>query len=105
MLNFWLLTVILPNLQGFPKRFRGIILGDNTAGHCFVLRGLFPMSFFKLVMIVSLKIYATNKIFGKIYLKAIRDTLFFFQYVVCNQGREGILGGEGWGDIQQMGKV
>ena len=56
------------------------------------------MSFFKLVMIVSLKIYATNKIFGKIYLKAIRDTFFFFQYVVCNQGREGILGGGG--DIQ-----
>ena len=56
--------------------FREIILGDNPAGHCFVLRDLFPMSFFKLVMIVLLKIYTTSKIFGKIFLKAIRDTFF-----------------------------
>ena len=70
--------------------FREKILGDNPAGHCFVLRDLFPMSFFKLVMIVLLKIYTTSKIFGKIFLKAVGDT--FFQYVVCDQGREGGLG-------------
>ena len=73
------------------KCLGGIILGDNPAGHCFALRDLFPISFFKLVMIVLLKIYAAVKIFGKICLKVIRDT-FFFQYVVCDQGREGGLG-------------
>ena len=30
--------------------------------------------------------YAAGKIFGKVYLKAIRDTLFY-QYVVCDQER------------------
>ena len=30
----------------------------------------------------------TGKIFGRIYLKAIRYT--FFQYVVCNQERDGV---------------
>ena len=49
------------------------------------------MSFFKLVMIVLLKIYAAGKIIGKISLKAIRNT-FFFQYVVCDQRREKELG-------------
>ena len=34
------------------------------------------MSFFQLVMILLLKIYAPVKIFGKICLKAIRDTFF-----------------------------
>ena len=34
------------------------------------------MSFFKLVMIVLLKIYVAVKIFVKISLKAIRDTFF-----------------------------
>ena len=48
------------------------------------------MRFFKLVMIVLLKIYVVGKIFGKIYLKAIRP--FFFQCVVCDQVREGELG-------------
>ena len=38
-------------------------------------------------MIMKLKMSTTDKIFGKIYLKAITDT--FFQYVVCNQGRDG----------------
>ena len=54
---------------------------------------------------------ATRKIFGKIYLKAIRDT--FFKYVVCNQGRDRVRHegeGEGlsflvWGDIQQKCEV
>ena len=49
------------------------------------------MSFFKLVMIVLQKIYAAGKIFVKVYLKAIRNT-FFFQYVVCDQRKEGGLG-------------
>ena len=30
----------------------GIILGNNPAGHCFVLKDLVPLSFFKQVMIV-----------------------------------------------------
>ena len=34
------------------------------------------MSFFKLVMIVLLKIYTAGKMFGKICLKAIGDTFF-----------------------------
>ena len=38
------------------------------------------MSFFKLVMIVLLKIYATSKVFDKICLIS--------QYVVCDQERE-----------------
>ena len=37
---------------------------------------------------MKLKMCTIGKIFGKIYLKAIRDT--FFQYVVCNQGRDGV---------------
>ena len=48
------------------------------------------MNLSKLVMIVLLKIYAAGKFFGKICLKAIRDT--FFQYVVCDQEREERLG-------------
>ena len=35
-----------------------------------------------------LKTCTKEKFFGKIHLKAIRDT--FFQYVVCNQGRDGV---------------
>ena len=62
-----------PHPQGFPQRFRGIIQRDNPAGHCFVLKDLFPMSFSKLVMVVLLKIYAAGKNFGRICLKAIRD--------------------------------
>ena len=45
------------------------------------------MSFFKLAMTVLLKIHTANKIFSKICLKAIR--YIFFQYVVCDQGRQG----------------
>ena len=53
----------------------GIILGENPAGHCFVLRDLIPINFFKYVMIVKLKMRVTCKIFGKIcLLKTIRDT-------------------------------
>ena len=39
-------------------------------------------------MIMKLKMCTTGKIFGKICLKAVRDT--FFQYVVCNQERDGV---------------
>ena len=53
-----------------------IILRHNPAGHCFVLRDLFPIEFSKLVMIVLLKIYTTGNSFGKMCLKAIRDTIF-----------------------------
>ena len=48
------------------------------------------MSFFKLVMIVLLKIYAAGKMFGKMYLKAIRNTIFSNMW--RDQQREGGLG-------------
>ena len=51
-------------------------MGDNPAGHYFVLRDLFQMSLFKLAMILLLKIYTAGKIFGKICLKAFRDNFF-----------------------------
>ena len=35
-----------------------------------------------------MKMCTTGKIFGKIYLKAVRDTSF--QYVVCNQEKDGV---------------
>ena len=35
---------------------------------------------------MNLKMSITSKIFGKLCLKFIIDT--FFQYVVCNQGRD-----------------
>ena len=60
-------------------------MGGNPAEHCFVLRNTVPMSFFKWLMIVWLKINVAGKMFGKICLTAIRD---FFQYVICNQGRD-----------------
>ena len=78
-----------PHLQGFPQRSSGIIQGDNPAGHCFVLRDLFPMSFFKLVKIVLLKIEAAGKIFGKICLKAIRNTFFSNMWSVISRGKGG----------------
>ena len=37
---------------------------------------------------MKLKICITGKFFGKICLKPIGDT--FFQYVVCNQGKDGV---------------
>ena len=48
--------------------------------------------------------YAAGKIFGKIYLKAIRDTLFY-QYVVCDQDRDKETRFFGGGDIQQKEKI
>ena len=35
---------------------------------------------------MKLKMCTTDKLFGKICLKVIRDT--FFQNVICNQGRD-----------------
>ena len=52
-------------------------MGDNPAEHCFVLRDLFSMSFFKLVMIVLLKIYAAGKMFSKTYVKKLLEITFF----------------------------
>ena len=43
-----------------------IIIGDNPAGHCFLLRDLMPMNFFKKFMTVKLKMCITGRIFGKI---------------------------------------
>ena len=34
----------------------GIILGENPAGHCFLLRDLIPVNLFKYIMIAKLKI-------------------------------------------------
>ena len=48
-------------------------------------------------MIMDLKIHATRKITDKICLKSIRD---FFQYVVCDQGRDREIQFFGGGDIQ-----
>ena len=61
------------------------------------------MSFLKLVMIVLLKIYAAGKVFGKICLKTVID-IIFFQYVVCDQGKDRETKFFGVGDIQQKGK-
>ena len=44
------------------------------------------MDFFK--QLVIKKMCNTSKMFSKISLKAIAD--IFFQYVVCNQGRDGV---------------
>ena len=76
----------------------------NPAGHVFVLRDLFPTKILKVVMIVLLKIYATDKIFGKSCLKTFRDTVFF-QFVVYNPRRDRGTQSFGGGDIQQKGKV
>ena len=56
------------------------------------------MNFFKLVMIVLLKIYATSKVFDKICLNAIRDTFFSICGPWSGEGK-----GTG-GDIQQKGE-
>ena len=85
-----MLADVLHHPQGFPIRFMGIILGDNPSRHCFILTDLFPISFFRLVMIMLLKICAADKIFSKIFLKAIRAT--FFSNMWCDQGREWGLG-------------
>ena len=76
-----------------------MILGDNPAEHCFVLSSneLFQMSY------VCVTENAHRKQNGNICLKA-RDT-FFFQNVVCDQGRDGGTQMFGGGDIQQKGKV
>ena len=72
--------------------FRGIILGDNPAGHCFVLRNLLPMSFFKLVMTVLLKIYIAGKLFGKICLKAIViDTIWRDLFMTTALGKTSLV--------------
>ena len=62
------------------------------------------MSFFKVVMIVLLEIYAIDKIFGKIYLKTIRGIFFSNMWSTISGGTGGlkILVR---GDVQQNGKV
>ena len=67
----------------------GTILGDDPPEHCFVLRNLVPMNFFKYVMIVLLKRQASCRLFDKIYLKAIK-TFFFFHYLIFDQGAGGL---------------
>ena len=48
------------------------------------------MSFFKLVMIALLKIYAASKIFDKIFLKAIIDTFFSNMWSEIRRGTAGL---------------
>ena len=48
-----------------------MILGYNPAGNSFVLTDLVPNSFFKEVMVPS-----AGRSFGRIWLKAIRETFF-----------------------------
>ena len=45
------------------------------------------MSFFKLVMIMLQKLYATDKTFGKICLKAIRETFSSNMWSVIRGGK------------------
>ena len=74
----------------------GIIQGDNSTRHCFIINDLISMNFFKKVMIMKLKMCTASKVFGKIYLKAIRDT--FFQHVVWNQERDRVRHEVKWED-------
>ena len=46
--------------QPWDTEGEGIILGDNPAGHCFVLRDLITTTFFKEVMILKLKMLAAS---------------------------------------------
>ena len=62
------------------------------------------MRFFRLVMIVLLKICTTDKIFGKISLKTIRDTFFSNMWSAISGGTGGLKVLVG-GDIQQKGKL
>lgn len=63
-----------------------MIRGDNPAAHCFALRDLISTTFCKQLVIFSLKMHSSGKIFGKISLRAVRDTIR-------------------WSDIKQKGKV
>ena len=75
MFGCWLVFSPIP---GFP-------------GHCFDLRDLFPMSFFfKLVMIMLLKIYVADKHFGEIDLKTIRDIFSSNIWSVIGTGTGGL---------------
>ena len=47
---------------------------------------------------------ATGKIFGKVSLKAIR-VFYYFQYIVCDQARDGVLNILVGSGIQQKEKV
>ena len=62
-------------------------MGADPAEHCVVLRDLFPVSFFKLVMIMLLKIYPADKIFGKVCPKVVRATLFSNMWSVIKGGK------------------
>ena len=78
--------VCMQNIFGKMGNPGGIIQRDNSDEHCFVLRDLIPMNFFRLVMIMKLEMCTTGKVFAIICLKAI-CLKTFFQYVICNQGR------------------
>ena len=61
--------------------YTGMILGYNPAGNSFVLTDLVPDSFFKKVMVPS-----AGRSFGRICLKAIRETLFSSLWSVFRGG-------------------
>ena len=66
-------------MVGATNKMKGgdtfLVRWGHCFGHCFVLRDLSPMSFFKKVVIIKLKMCTTDKTFSKICLKTIR---YFF---------------------------
>ena len=58
--------LILLSLVREETEGEGIILDENPAEHCFLLRNLIPINSFKKVMILKLKMCTTGKMFGKI---------------------------------------
>ena len=83
-----------------------IIQRDSSVGHCFVLRDLIPMNFYE-----TENMHYRQNFWLNLSKKDIsRDP--FFQYVVCNQGRDRVRHeGKGKknflvsGDIQQKDEV
>ena len=63
-----------------------MILGDNPAGHGFVLRDLILMEFFQIGHNCVTECTLQTKIFVKTYLKAIRDTFYpnMWNFPICD---------------------
>ena len=70
-----------------------MILGDNPAGHDFVLRDLVLIELFQISHNCVTECYTAGKTFVKTYLKAIRDTFIpicgISQYVIFLSNRRG----------------
>ena len=63
-----------------------MILGDNPAGHDFVLRDLVLTELFQISHNCVTECYTAGKTFVKTYLKAIRDTFFpsMWNFPICD---------------------